>query len=248
MLDPHPPHPDPTDPQPPARPDPDHRHLLEVARDHALVVNEAQAHFFDWLGPFERYHSDDTEPVIYFDEHPIRVQWLGSVSNTSRTWLWAWANPGFATSETAGWTEAATWLRDQAPRQDEFWQLRTPLFPIPLVPGQPEATWPVSYLAFTLLRPKALFSLPHADGRSFLSIHDEAVPWAQPDPDRFADLLTRTLHRAGGGAAGMIRAYARWYSLPLTGLDADRPDRATLHFGPERALHLQVSDTDVRFG
>lgn len=236
----------PSPPPAPRQSAPDHTHLLEVARDHALVVNEAQANFFDWLGPFERYHSDGTDPLIYFDEHAVKVQWLGSVSRASNTWLWAWANPGFAAPEFAHWTDAARWLRDRAPRQEEFPQLRTPLFALPQVPGRLEATWPVAYLAFTLLRPKALFSLPHADGRSFLSIHDEAVPWAQPDPDRFPDLVARTLERSGGTAHGMIRAYAAWYGLQLTGLDSADPDRGTLGFGPDRVLRLHVTETGVQ--
>ena len=194
----------------------DHGDLYRFGARHAIIVNQAQEAFSEWLGDWSRFQIDPETQSIALDDRVLKAQLLGSHSYESDTWLWAWGNEGYQAPETAGFAEASRWLRDASPDREHAWQLRTRLFPVneQLAAGGGTTGWPVLYACYGWLRPKAVFQFEYGPGRAFMSIHDEQVPAFAPTPVTLPRQASDSFAASPGVPfAELLQTYAAWHRL-----------------------------------
>jgi hypothetical protein len=121
------------------------------------------------LGEYERYAMVDDGRVIEFSTGGIArvratVQFVGSISRTTGTWLWGWANPEVP-------EELVHDVRDVRLHGEAqgLWQLTTPKWEADEVDG-----WEMTSIAAYVLRAAGAYRAPTDELFSFLLFRDVA--------------------------------------------------------------------------
>lgn len=70
----------------------DHRALYEFGARHSIVVNEAQEAFSNWVGQWSSWQVDMEAGLLSLGERRVEIQFLGTHSFETDTWLWSWGN------------------------------------------------------------------------------------------------------------------------------------------------------------
>lgn len=194
----------------------DHTELRDFAARHSLIVNEAQDQFAALVQDAPSWQFDPFAGQLILGDREFAAQLLGSHAYESDTWLWAWGNSAYETDELRPVTAAARWLRDESPDRERAWQVRTPVFPLGEQLHQGGvAGWPLLYAAFIWLGARATYTGDYGQGRLFLTIHDEQLPWPKPDAITLPRLLTDTVAGTGLGATPLVECYAAHHRLDL---------------------------------
>lgn len=200
----------------------DHAALIAFGSRHALVVQEIQQSFTEWLGADaqQSWNVDLSAGALQLGGHRFAIQLWGSHAYESDTWLWAWANGAYADPQFEQVLAAATWLRDSSPDRLAAWQLTTGMFPMGSEMAQGwTAGWPLQYACFAWLRPRAVYSGDYGAGRFFCSIHDDSVPVFGPDAVRFPSLLSQVISVLPTAHLDLVGTYAQWFGLGFSGRD-----------------------------
>ena len=149
--------------------------ILATFDRHAAATFDKQLYLADLVGVSHRWDFDMASGMLSFDgKHRWKVQMLGSQSDRSGTWLWAWANeasdipPGLLTSVNA--------LRKLGTERS-YDELCQPNLPADKHDGH---FWAV--LATGLCKAKAYYRGVYEGGAVFLMITDRTFPWHIDDP------------------------------------------------------------------
>jgi hypothetical protein len=148
-----------------------HPRLTSLFHRHAATAFDKQSHLADLIGSAD-WHFDLASGVLSFgDRYAWSAQLLGTESDETGTWLWAWANPspGLAPALLA----AAHALKELG-EQCSIEELIRPQLPLREIDGHFLAT-----IASGLGLADAYFRAPYDGGAAFLLVKDEAFP--RPD-------------------------------------------------------------------
>ncbi|RVU39139.1 hypothetical protein EOI86_07780 [Hwanghaeella grinnelliae] len=119
------------------------------------------------IGHSDRWDYDQRHGTILFSNAGTVVvraaaQFIGSISTTSDTWLWSWAN----TSLIPGTFEDLFAVRDFG-EAHRFAKLTVPMWPADEVDG-----WEMSAVAVKLIKAKGAYRAPGKTGFTFMSLKD----------------------------------------------------------------------------
>jgi hypothetical protein len=131
------------------------------------------------LGSYQRYDWDQgTEQIVFSDSGVAKVvadiQFVGSTSTLSGTWLWAWDNP----TVDARLRRDVLRVRDYG-RRHGIRKLTRAKWPADEVDG-----WEMTSISAKLLQAEGAYRSPGENGASFLLLRN--VRWASraPGPER----------------------------------------------------------------
>lgn len=144
-----------------------------VTRSHEYLTARQDALRDEFgVGRWKRWHWDqDTGLLVFFDDSVARVvaevQFVGSVSTISRTWLWAWANPTIDQALTRGLAEVRALGEEQG-----IPQLTTAKWDANETDG-----WEMTSITAYVLQAKGGYRTP--DDHGFLYMVMSSIAWAQ---------------------------------------------------------------------
>jgi len=124
------------------------------------------------LGEYERYDWYQETGQIVFSQHgqarvAANVQFVGSVSSTSDTWLWAWANESFLESARADVRKVRAYGVDR-----QFLRLASARWKATEDDG-----WEMTAVAALLLQAHGAYRSPSERGATFMMLND--ITWVQ---------------------------------------------------------------------
>jgi len=180
-------------------------------------------------------HGDDAwavdldEGVITFGRKTTyRVQLLGSESDATDSWMWAWANDSAELADPL--LESARSLREMG-ESFKVPGLTTPSFRFNELEGHE-----VAIIGMVMLSEPAYFRAPYDDGAEYLLIHDAAFPApTQPLTERIERVILETLatwelddHRLG------IEGWLKGLGVPM--------------HAQSTAIHVECGDATIVIG
>ena len=144
--------------------------LLSTSVEYLDAHQEALYEQFQ-LGTWPRWdwHQDSGELVFSADGIPrvvANIQFVGSVSNVTGTWLWAWANPHL----DERWTREMLEVR-QFGAAREFWKLTTRKWEADEGDG-----WEMTSIAAYVLQAQGAYRTPGEKGLTYMLLRN--VRWA----------------------------------------------------------------------
>lgn len=198
-------------------PDVNHERLNAAVAAHLPVAMEAQealAQVVDLNGP---YQADIDQGTVTIAGRPLRVVLLGTVSKSSNTWLWSWANPGFSPQ-----IAAIEPVRRAAELAEPWglWELAEPQFEISRVIDTglgPGAS--VALLTAPIVGATAFYSADYGAGLAYFGIVDPAVPRPAPAAVSFPRRIMSAVDLLPGYARSQVLTYASVHNLRVTGDD-----------------------------
>jgi hypothetical protein len=145
--------------------------LLERAVEYAEVRQNAVAQQFR-LSDHERYDWHQDPAQLVFSNHGVAavvadVQFVGSVSTRSNTWLWSWANESLVESARESIRQVRSYGEDRGLMKlaCAYWE------------AEEEDGWQMAAVSAFLLQAKGIYRSPDEHGYTFLVMTD--VKWAQ---------------------------------------------------------------------
>ncbi|RIK81331.1 MAG: hypothetical protein DCC68_08965 [Planctomycetota bacterium] len=134
-----------------------------------LVQEQTKTRFR--LGACERYDWDQEKESLVFSDQGIakvvaKIQFVGSISTVTNTWLWAWANE----SVLPGLCERI-WQVKAFGEENGYWQLHTSKWEADEIDG-----WTMTAIAANLLQAKGAYRSPKDNGFTFM-IYTQ-IDWA----------------------------------------------------------------------
>ena len=135
--------------------------LVSEATNYLNAQNERCKTEFQ-IGSYARYDCDqETGKLVWSDDGVPKViatvQFVGSISNKSNTWLWAWANPSILDSVKAEVLKLKAFGVEK-----RIERLVSPKWPAEEVDG-----WEMTALASRLLEARGAYRCPSSNGFSF---------------------------------------------------------------------------------
>jgi len=124
------------------------------------------------IGEYERYDwYQDTGQLVFLQNGQARVvaniQFVGSVSSISDTWLWAWANESYVEAVKADVRKVRTYGAER-----QFLRLASARWEATEVDG-----WEMTAVAAFLLQAQGAYRSPSEQGAVFMTLSD--VRWVQ---------------------------------------------------------------------
>lgn len=134
------------------------------------VQDQTKAEFN--LGAYERYDWDQENETLVFSDQDIakviaQIQFVGSISIETNTWLWAWAND----SVLPGLYEEI-WRVKAFGEENNYWQLHMSKWEADEVDG-----WTMTAIAANLLRARGAYRSPKDNGYTFMIF--TRIDWAE---------------------------------------------------------------------
>jgi hypothetical protein len=146
---------------------------LSLVLQYAASVLDRQLYLNELVGELD-WHFDLTAGTLTFgDRYRWSVQLLGTESEASRTWLWAWANPSALSPDRL---RAALTLREFG-RERNLPEFVEPQLLLNAVDGHL-----LGMIAAGLLNANAYYRAPYEGGAAVFLITDEAFPRCQEPP------------------------------------------------------------------
>ena len=143
-----------------------------VAESMTYLQERQDALYADYsLGSWQRYHWDqETAQLTFSADGQIRVvadiQFVGSVSRVSNTWLWSWANPSFLAA-----------VRQDVRRVRRYGEGQRYLKLVSACwPAEERDGWEMAAVAAFLLRAQGVYRSPGDQGFTFMVM--TRVGWA----------------------------------------------------------------------
>jgi hypothetical protein len=124
------------------------------------------------LADYERYDWYQETGQLVFSQHGkarviADIQFVGSVSSASDTWLWAWANESFLETVRADVRKVREYGTDR-----QFLRLASARWKATEVDG-----WEMTAVAALLLKTQGAYRSPSERGATFMMLND--VRWVQ---------------------------------------------------------------------
>jgi hypothetical protein len=148
--------------------------LEQLMRESVEYLEFAQAELRQRfrLGEYDKYHWDqDTGSLVFSSGGTARViaaiQFVGTISTRSNTWLWSWANPSYLESVRSDVRKVRKFGEDR-----NFQKIAAAHWPANEADG-----WDMAAVAAYLLAARGVFRSPRDDGFTFMVLTD--VKWAQ---------------------------------------------------------------------
>ncbi|UYQ63949.1 DUF6882 domain-containing protein [Streptomyces peucetius] len=189
--------------------------FLHLTEQHA-AWGAQQLETFNEFMPMGEWSADLGQRLYRQSGRELRISLLGTFDVNAESWLWAWANPGFAGSPVAA---AAERLR-------AYGQTRgLPEFTDELVPlaGHDDPRRAVETLAFTamgVLGAAGYIGVQASpDGRAYMVTDDPQVPRAEPDAITLPRVLLTGTGLVGGSARRSVAGYFDHHDLPVRHTD-----------------------------
>lgn len=156
---------------------------------------------------------------------------LGTQSDLSGTWLWAWANGSLAQAED-GVMDAANKLRayGEAHSIPEFTQ---PEIRLGIVNG-----YTLAMVASGLLKAGGFYRGPYEGGAAFLLLRPGAVPTAPPSVERILTTLSQVIQYFSVPHDAMARAFLEDQGFAIT----EHGSTWNIQAADGRALRLEFDD------
>lgn len=202
--------------------------FLGLTEQHAAWGAE-QLETFNEFMPIGEWSADLGQCLYRQSGRELRISLLGTFDVNEHSWLWAWANPGFAGSPVVA---AAERLRayGQAHGLGEFTEECVPLA------GHDDPRRAAETLAFTAMGVLGAAGYigvqASADGRAYMVPNDPRVPRAEPDAITLPRVLLTGAGLLGGSARRVVAGYFGHHDLPQRRTDdrwsAGLPDGGTV--------------------
>jgi hypothetical protein len=161
-------------------------HLADLFCRHVATSFDKQCHFWDIVAGMDWHFEVATGLLSFGDQFHWRADILGTESDGTNTWLWAWANESSQIPESLLHTSLQ--MKDLAERY-QVPELRLPEFPLGEIDGEF-----IAMLASGECRANAYFRAPYDGGAAFLLIRDERFPpSAKPSLLRVAAIFPQAL-------------------------------------------------------
>ena len=153
---------------------------------HAAASFDKQLHLAELVEGLD-WHLDLATGILSFgDRYAWQVQLLGTESEETQTWLWAWANE--ASNIPPSLLQAALQLKALGEEQ-QIPELATPMFPLDGIDGHF-----LAMLASGVCQADAYYRCPYDGGAAFLLIQDENFPKnTEPPLQRIASVFPQAI-------------------------------------------------------
>ena len=140
-----------------------------------LIASFDRQHFLSELIGRDDWHFDLSSGLLSFgSKHRWQIQLLGTASESSGTWLWAWANEA---SDIPVHLLVASLALKAYGEQHGIPELTTPQLPLDHVDGHT-----LALLASGICEANAYYRCPYEGGALFVLIMDENFPKCQDPP------------------------------------------------------------------
>ncbi|MEU0371356.1 DUF6882 domain-containing protein [Streptomyces sp. NPDC006283] len=184
--------------------------FLRVTEQHAAWGAEQLERFNEFM-PTGEWSADLGRCLYRQAGRELRISLLGTFDVSDRSWLWAWANPGFQGSPVA---RAAEQLREygQAHGLSEFTDELVQLA------GHEDPRRAAETLAFSamgVLGAAGYIGVQASpDARAYMVPEDPQVPRAEPDAITLPRVLLTGAGLLGGSARRVVAGYFARHDLP----------------------------------
>lgn len=225
-----------------------HDRLNAAVSAHLAVAIEAQAALAQVVDLSAHYQADIGTGRLVLGGRPLSVVLLGTVAKESNTWLWSWANQGFAPD-----IAAIAPVRQVADRGAAWGlpELSTPVFGLAgVVDTGLGAGASVALLACAILGAVGFYAADYGAGVAFFGIVDPSVRRPEPDGAGFTRHLRTAAEIAPGQGRSQLLTYAGVHNLRVrsagTGLEVFLPsgDRILVEFdAQERPVRIGAAPT-----
>lgn len=212
-------------------PDQNHDRFNAAVAAHLPVAMEAQealSEAVDLTGP---YQADVGEGALTIAGRRLQVLLLGTVSKSSNTWLWSWANQGFSPD-----TPAIAPVRRVAEVAESWglWELADAQFSLDgIVDTGLGAGASVALVAAPLVGATAFYAADYGQGIAFFAVTDQALPRPTASSVTFPRRVLSAVSVLPGHARSQVLTYAAVHNLRVTG----EGEVLTVHL-PEGAMHV----------
>jgi len=196
-------------------PELNHERLNAAVAAHLPVAMEAQealSQVVDLNGP---YQADIDQGTVTIAGRPLRVVLLGTVSKSSNTWLWSWANQGFSAQAAS-----IAPVRRAAELAEPWglWELAEPQFDIGgVIDTGLGGGASIALLTAPLVGATAFYSADYGAGLAYFGITDPAVPRPAPQGVTFPRRIMAAVDLLPGYARSQVLTYASVHNLRVTG-------------------------------
>lgn len=202
--------------------------FVRLTEQHAAWGAEQLERFNEFM-PMGEWSADLDQCLYRQSGRELRISLLGTFDVNEQSWLWAWANPGFAGSPVVA---AAEQLRDHghAHGLPEFTE---ELVPLAMHDDPRRAAETLAFTAMGVLGATGYIGVQaSADGRAYMVADDPQVPRAEPDAIALPRVLLTGAGLVGGSARRVVAGYFGHHDLPQRHaedrLSAGLPDGGTI--------------------
>lgn len=198
-------------------PDQNHERLNAAVAAHLPVAMEAQealSEAVDLNGP---YQADIEQGALTIAGRRLQVVLLGTVSKSSNTWLWSWANQGFSPQVPA---IAPVRRTAELAQPWGIWELAEPQFGVAdVLDTGLGAGASIALLAAPMVGATAFYSADYGAGLAYFGITDPAVPRPAASGVTFPRRIMSAINLLPGHARSQVLTYASVHNLRVTGDD-----------------------------
>ncbi|TXS56531.1 DUF6882 domain-containing protein [Streptomyces sp. t39] len=202
--------------------------FLRLTERHAAWGAEQLETFNEFL-PTGEWSADLGQCLYRQSGRELRISLLGTFEVNECSWLWAWANPGFASSPVAAAAERVR-AYGQAHGLPEF------TGELVRLDGHPDPRTAAETLAFTamgVLGAAGYIGVQASpDARAYMVPDDPQVPRAEPDAITLPRVLLTGVSLLGGSGRAAVEGYVAHHDLPRRAaadrLSAGLPDGGTV--------------------
>ncbi|WP_298133712.1 DUF6882 domain-containing protein [Micropruina sp.] len=208
-------------------PDLTHERFNEAVVAHVPVAMEAQEALASVVDLNGAYQADIEQGVVTIAGRPLRVVLLGTVSKATGTWLWSWANQGFAPM-----LPAIAPVRRAAEMAGSWglWELGEPQFSLAgVLDTGLGAGASVALVAAPLVGATAFYSADYGAGIAYFGIVDPAVPRPAAQAVTFPRRIMAAVDLQPGNPRAQVLTYAAVHNLRVTGDDR----QLRVYLGPD---------------
>ena len=200
-----------------AMPDQNHERLNAAVAAHLPVAMEAQealSRVVDLNGP---YQADIQQGTLTIAGRPLRVLLLGTVSKSSNTWLWSWANQGFSADVPA---IAPVRRVAEVAQSWGLWELAEQQFSVAdVIDTGLGSGASIALLAAPLVGATAFYSADYGAGLAYFGIADPAVQRPVAEAVTFPRRIMDAVNLLPGHARSQVLTYASVRNLRVVGDD-----------------------------
>lgn len=222
-----------------------HDRFNQAVIAHLPVAMEAQDALSKVVDLGAHYQADIGAARLEIGGRPLSVVLLGTVSKQSNTWLWSWANQGFAPD-----SPAIAPVRGVAAKAQPWglWELAEPVFGLDgVVDTGLGAGASVALVVAPLVGAVGMYGADYGAGIAYFGIVDPACPRPRADAVTFPRRILTAVDLIPGHARSQILTYAAVHDLQVKGVGTSSLE---VHLPPQDVIVVDFDELDrpVRFG
>lgn len=196
---------------------PEHNHdrFNSAVVAHLPVAMEAQESLAAVVDLNAPYQAAIDQATLTIGGRPLHVVLLGTVSKQTNTWLWSWANQGFASDIPA--IAPAKRVTDVADSWG-LWELAEPQFGLAgVLDTGLGAGASIALVAAPIIGATAFYSADYGAGTAYFGILDPAVPRVRPQAVTFPRRILDAVGLRPENPRSQVLTYASVHDLRVTG-------------------------------